>query len=388
MKKTASIVLLIVLMLSVGLQALATQGGSVMPENQDFREIWGLTDITDIHSGVIVRNDGKCADILPEDLQEWFSTYWNFSTYDRVIAPKEGYYYDEGNYIKLWNRDKTKAYIVYPNSGVIAGRYGEPCESHGETKELYVWYMPYIGNAKNALYMADTELSEKYIFEFSPGFVDRLRDVTPQDAEFVPENNCLITEGADLWAVPEIERAAACNLLPYELAERYTESISRMEFCGLIYRLIATEFSPQSDSRTGLTTAIFRVMEERGLQEAAGGVTFSDCEDDKIKFLSAAGIINGMGDGSFAPEAFLTREQAATILYRTAEFLRNKTMIRSNDVSLYDDAADISDWAKSAVSSMKAMDIMKGVSEREFAPKGSYTKEQAIATMVRLYECY
>ena len=36
---------------------------------------------------------------------------------------------------------------------------------------------------------------------------------------------------------------------------------------------------------------------------------------------------------------------------------------------------------------MKAMNIMKGISEREFAPKGTYTVEQAIATMVRLYEC-
>ena len=63
-------------------------------------------------------------------------------------------------------------------------------------------------------------------------------------------------------------------------------------------------------------------------------------------------------------------------------------MIRPYDVIMYDDVSDISDWAKSAVSSMRAMDIMKGVSEREFAPKDSYTKEQAIATMVRLYECY
>ena len=36
---------------------------------------------------------------------------------------------------------------------------------------------------------------------------------------------------------------------------------------------------------------------------------------------------------------------------------------------------------------MNAMGIMNGVSETEFSPKGNYTVEQAIATMVRLYEC-
>ena len=36
---------------------------------------------------------------------------------------------------------------------------------------------------------------------------------------------------------------------------------------------------------------------------------------------------------------------------------------------------------------MNAMGIMNGVSKKEFAPKQTYTVEQAIATMLRLYEC-
>ena len=51
-----------------------------------------------------------------------------------------------------------------------------------------------------------------------------------------------------------------------------------------------------------------------------------------LKFLSGTGIIYGMGDGTFAPEESITREQAATILYRTAEFLGNKTI--ANQVPL------------------------------------------------------
>ena len=37
---------------------------------------------------------------------------------------------------------------------------------------------------------------------------------------------------------------------------------------------------------------------------------------------------------------------------------------------------------------MNSMQIMAGVSDTEFAPKGNYTVEQAVATMVRLYNCY
>ena len=54
----------------------------------------------------------------------------------------------------------------------------------------------------------------------------------------------------------------------------------------------------------------------------------------------------------------------------------------------FDDGKLISDWARESVSIMNSMKIMEGVSDTEFAPKGNYTVEQAIATMVRLYNCY
>lgn len=214
-----------------------------------------------------------------------------------------------------------------------------------------------------------------------------MRDATSDDAEIISENNLLNTQRASDWAKSEIQKAAACNLLPYELTDKYTQNITRKQFCDLAYRLIATEFYPNSDSRQGAWYAIDNVISERQLTSKFNSISFLDCNDEKIKFLSAAGIINGMGDGRFAPDETITREQAAAILFRTAEFLGNKT-IPSAVKQEYSDARDISDWAKSSVDCMNAMGIMKGVSETEFSPKGNYTVEQAIATMVRLYECY
>lgn len=366
--------------------SIELENDGFMPVGQPFHNVLGLNDIEEIESGVIVRNDGKCSDIEPEDLKNWLKVYWNFAPFDRVIGPYDTDVYRE-YYIKLWTKDKTKSFIVYPNSGVIVGRYGEACESHGEIKQNYVWYLPYIGNAKNALYTADTELTMKYITEQSDTFIGKLRDVSETEAEVLPNKNLLVTDGASDWSKPEIEKAAACNLLPYELTNKYQQNITRKEFCDLIYRLIATQIYPDSDSRTGQSSAIYDVISEREIRDKVNAVSFSDCEDDKIKFLSGADIIYGMGDGKFFPDEFITREQAATILYRTAEFLKNKTIIKPNYDKMYDDENAISDWAKTSVASMKAMNIMEGVSENEFSPKGAYTVEQAIATMLRLYEC-
>lgn len=357
-----------------------------LPVGQPFHNVLGLNNMDEIGSAVIVRNDGRCADISSDDLKEWLSRHWDFAPYDRVVGPYDSDVYRE-YYIKLWTKDKAKSFIVYPNSGVISGAYGTPCESHGMTKNNYIWYLPYIGNGRTALYTANTKLTQKYINEKSDEYAGTLRDATPDDAEVFPTTNLLNTNGASDWAKEEIEKAAACNLLPYELASHYTRNITRKDFCDLIYRLVATEFSPDSDSRQGQWFAVDNVIYERQLTNKLNSVAFSDCTDEKIKFLSAAGIINGMGDGTFAPDASITREQAAAILYRTAEFLGNKTMPTAVRHS-YADQNDISDWAETSVACMNVMGIMKGVSETEFSPQGHYTIEQAIATILRLYNCY
>ena len=342
-----------------------------------FYKVIGQEQKEDIAYATVVYADNKAADISDEDLKSFIDVFWNFN-YERVIAPNT--YQNPGDYyyIKIWNKEKTKDYIIYPDSGVIVGSYGDPCESHGETKENYVWYLPVMGNGRNALYNAKQTLWHNY--------KDKTRDITDADKLSIPTNNILPIDDASDWAKPEIQKAAACNLLPYELTDKYQSNITRKEFCNLIYRLVATEFSPDSDSRMGELSAIDSVIYERQLTDKGNSVSFSDCEDDKIKFLSGAGIIYGMGAGMFAPDESLTREQASTILYRTAEFLGNKTMPTAIKM-VYTDESEISDWAKSSVACMNAMGIMNGVSETEFSPKGNYTVEQAIATMVRLYEC-
>ena len=52
----------------------------------------------------------------------------------------------------------------------------------------------------------------------------------------------------------------------------------------------------------------------------------------------------------------------------------------------YSDQAQISAWAQDAVDTVSAAGIMNGVGEGAFAPQQTYTLEQSIATMLRLYQ--
>ena len=127
------------------------------------------------------------------------------------------------------------------------------------------------------------------------------------------------------------------------------------------------------------------MIDERGLRDIYESTTFTDDGYYEVQFLAAAGIVNGMGDGTFAPEENITREQAAAILYRMAEFLNKDTTPVSESID-YDDEYEISDWAKENVTMISQMGIMNGVGENKFEPDGTYTVEQAILTMSRLYK--
>ena len=56
------------------------------------------------------------------------------------------------------------------------------------------------------------------------------------------------------------------------------------------------------------------------------------------------------------------------------------------DSKVYDDENKISDWAFASVHYCRKLGVMIGTSETEFSPQDEYTAEQAIATILRLYE--
>ena len=80
--------------------------------------------------------------------------------------------------------------------------------------------------------------------------------------------------------------------------------------------------------------------------------------------MGALGVVTGVGDGNFAPDQKLTREQAAS----------------------FADSAAISSWAAEAVGQMQATGIMSGVGDNKFAPADDYTREQSILTMMRPFD--
>ena len=179
------------------------------------------------------------------------------------------------------------------------------------------------------------------------------------------------------WAKESIDRAFNSYLLDSEKEYEFKTNISRLEFCDLIFNLVVQtpyfvawcEENPEGDG-TEFPTFIEK--------------PFVDTNDEKVLFLHHIGIINGKSETAFAPNDNLTREEAATIIVRMIDI--TTPMVATEVWYEYHDLSDISDWAMSSVQRISNLGFMKGVGENKFAPKDTYTTEQAVVTVVRVFD--
>ena len=109
------------------------------------------------------------------------------------------------------------------------------------------------------------------------------------------------------------------------------------------------------------------------------GMTFEDIAMHEnlaaIEALSARGIINGMGDGNFAPDTTMTRAQFAAIVVRALGLEPAKKGIFS-DVD-----ADL--WYAAYIDTANSYGIVNGIGEGKFNPEGTITRQEAAAMVAR-----
>ncbi len=109
------------------------------------------------------------------------------------------------------------------------------------------------------------------------------------------------------------------------------------------------------------------------------GITFGDIKrnphKEAIEALAAREIINGMGDGSFAPEKTMTRAEFATITVKALG-------LTPKDNSKFKDVAS-GKWYAAYIGTANTYGIVNGVSDTEFNPEGTITRQEAAVMVAR-----
>ena len=162
----------------------------------------------------------------------------------------------------------------------------------------------------------------------------------------------------------DISRAVSLGIIDNK-NYNFNDDITREQFCNFVYNLV----NPIKE------LPIFKY--ERAPFDETNG-------NDEITVLYSAKIVSGKGDYIFSPNDKLTREEAATILCRAANYLDIELPLAKVDMS-YADNSEISSWAVSSVYSLKTLNILNNT-DKNFNPKANITISQAVSALVRLYD--
>ena len=163
------------------------------------------------------------------------------------------------------------------------------------------------------------------------------------------------------WAAEQVNVGIELGIVPETLQSAYAQATTRAEFCALAVGLYET-----------VTTS-----------EITDRMTFTDTQDENVEKMAALGVVNGVGDNRFDPDASLTRQEAATMLARLAAAMEKPLDVQD---STFADIDSVASWALEAVGQMQASGVMNGTGNNMFSPTDPYERQQSIVTMMRLYE--
>lgn len=136
-----------------------------------------------------------------------------------------------------------------------------------------------------------------------------------------------------------------------------------------------------------ITRAQFATLLGRALQleeEAYDSNVFTDLKDNQyytgyVLAMKKLGLITGYNDGTFRAQDEISREQMATMIMRTYEYVTGTkvTDVDGFNNTYFTDSNKISSWASNYVKAAKALGIINGVGNNLFAPKDIANRAQA-----------
>lgn len=172
-------------------------------------------------------------------------------------------------------------------------------------------------------------------------------------------------QGASQWAVPELDKAVEYGLITDRIRHQMNAPITREEFAEIAVKLY--------EKGTGQV-----------VQANSSGV-FTDTSNQEIIKAYELGIVSGTDEVRrlFSPGALISREQVATMMYRTINAMG--ALKDGAAFAVFMDSDQIAPYAQEAVNYMGGWNLIQG-SDYNFDPRGTCTREMAVLIAVRVYE--
>lgn len=189
---------------------------------------------------------------------------------------------------------------------------------------------------------------------------------------------------ASQYAIVIDDRSHAMTFADVAEGAWYYDAVSYVYANGLMDGVSASEFAPDTTlTRAMLVTILWRMEGEPVVNylmpftDVDGGAWYAEA----VRWAASEGIVTGVSDTSFAPNAEITREQLAAILHRYA----GEPATAAN-LAGYADGASVSAYAVDAMSWCVEHGIITGTTATTLEPQGTATRAQAAAMLMRFAE--
>ena len=178
------------------------------------------------------------------------------------------------------------------------------------------------------------------------------------------------------WYYNEVNKAAELGLMNgYAETDLFgpNDTITRAQVAQVLFNMAGGRVDTE--------------LPEGAYNEIYGYASFDDVNGKMwygkaIAWAKAAGIVTGYGDGTFAPENNITREEFATMLARYAQKYGNYTAGSVADFAAYGDASAVDSWAAEYVAWAVKGGYM-GKNTDVLTPLANMTRAEAAAMVVR-----
>lgn len=164
-----------------------------------------------------------------------------------------------------------------------------------------------------------------------------------------------------------------------------TESIAYVINKGILKGVSEESFAPNAPmTRSMFATVLYRLV---GEPEVIGNNTFVDVKSEAwyekaIIWASKQGIVSGIGAQMFDPNGTVTREQIATMLYNYITAM-GIDITKETQTVAFTDQKEVSPWAKDAMTLMGELGIISGDENKKCNPKAQATRAEVSAMIHR-----
>ncbi|TLS51336.1 metallophosphoesterase [Paenibacillus antri] len=138
-----------------------------------------------------------------------------------------------------------------------------------------------------------------------------------------------------------------------------------------------------------VTRAEFAALLVRALGlKGEASIAFADVASnrwyaDEVGLAAEAGIAGGAGDGTFRPEANVTRQEMAAMLVRAFAYAGGRGE-STPAVAGFEDTAEAPAWAQAAIREAFAAGLVQGRANGRFQPEGTLTRAESVQALANL----